>query len=212
LDPEDAGFASPGVTMGDFIRQVYTAAELAIAWSEVEGDPSAFPFGLELLESRYFRPERWVENSARLRPLLVPRDPSKIPMWVQGRLREAYDCIIQDLHLAAIALCRSALEAVVVDRARRFGVETTEPQSAAFRRLRVIAEDLSEVLPHLAASFEAVVTSGNQALHAPTKAQRALPIITPTSAEHFSFQCLLHLRRIVEALYADVPPNAVEGG
>ncbi len=191
-----------GIDLTSFMLDVYDRAEADVEDGVLDVDPAFYRLGRYVLDSPWFQPTRWLQNSARIGPTLVEKPIEGVPMWVRNRVDEVRACLVHDLHLAAIALCRSALEAAIIERGRTIGLEPFDVSGERTRKLSDLAYDLRRKRPELEGSLDAVVDYGNQALHAATKSQRVQHVVTPSSAERFSLHCFIHLRRILEVLYA----------
>jgi hypothetical protein len=138
----------------------------------------------------------------QFRPVFV--DPSAaVPSWVAGRMAEVHACLIHDLSLAAIAMCRATLEAALIDRALQFGVEPFARRTARkeTRKLSEIANDLKRVVPELRTSLDVVVTYGNQVLHAGSTGA-STDLLRSNAPASIALHCFRHLRKLVERLYA----------
>lgn len=169
-------------------------------WLERGFDPNAaFDFSQEPL----FQPDEWLENRRLLQPVLIDKATSKIRDHIRYRLIEIYRAFTFGLWMAAVALCRSAIEFAIKDSASRLGIEVARigvrgtPED---KRLAELISDVGEKLPALKVHLEAVRDTGNRVLHPKKRDVIAFPRVLRDEA----LQCIKATKKAVEGLYSSV--------
>ncbi len=154
---------------------------------------------LSLVRAEFFRPDVWWNNSRELRPVMVASsEVGLLPRHVRSALREAHQSYIFGNGRAVAALCRSILEAALLERGKALGFETltTHQGRERPRRLCDLARDLEERHPELDAPLGLIVDYGNDVMHS------LRPDPRPSFVMLYAKRSLDALRIVLEKLYS----------
>lgn len=161
-----------------------------------------------LVSMPWFQPDEWSRNFSLLEPVLVDRPASVMRDHVRYRLLEIYRAFAFGLWMSAIALARSLVEFSLRSTAPRFQISITREgpgERIEEKSLKQLGEEVSAHFPTaVASSIEVVRETGNRILH-PKKHD---VISHPKVMRAEALECIRAARKVVQALYSDLPTAA----
>lgn len=163
----------------------------------------------EILNKRFFAPDRWLDNLRLLRPVLIDQPRAKIPTHVQYRLREIYRAFTFGLWMSAIALSRSVTEYAIINNASRLRIDATRERKGKleFKPFGLLIAEIVSARPELRVSLEIVKETGDRILH--PKKKRDVDIISiPKVMREEALACITQSRIVIESLYT--APRAID--
>ena len=161
-----------------------------------------YGFAKLLVSSDYFQPDDWMTNINTLGPIFSPRKEEKFPKHIRIRIHEMYRSFLFGNWMSVLALGRSLLEYVIIDRRSSLGIEVYEKdQDGAERpkkisRLVDLAVETSFASP-LERDMKEITKYGNGVMHPEkTKKVRMYP---PTKTD--ALDCMQRIVKIIQILY-----------
>ncbi len=157
---------------------------------------------IEILNKRFFAPDRWLDNLRLLRPVFIDQPRARIPAHVQYRLREIYRAFTFGLWMSAIALSRSVTEYSIIHNASRLGIEATRERKGRreFKPFGLLIAEVVTARPELRVPLEIVKETGDRILH--PKKKRDVEIISmPKVMRDEALACITQSRVVIESLY-----------
>ena len=151
-----------------------------------------------LLYSDFFEPDRWLSNSEILQPIVGEKADNRLNLLLRQRLKELYRSFILGNHFAALALSRSILEYVLIEKSGKLGFDPHR-SDGDIKRLSRLIEDAAAALPKLKDAMELVCDGGNMVMH-PRKHKSNISSL-PSAMRSLALDSITAVRAIVEALY-----------
>ena len=115
-----------------------------------------------------FQPDDWAANRMSIRPIILGIDESRMPIRIKSRLTETHKAFIFGACMAAIALCRSVVEFVLIERAPRLGFKATylwHGQSERYLPLEDLISNVVVLRVDLESQLRLLQGTGNRILH-----------------------------------------------
>jgi hypothetical protein len=163
----------------------------------------AIETAFESIDIPWFQPDRWLENMALLRPLLLDRPVQSVQDHVRLRLTEVYRAFTFGLWMSAIALCRSLTEFALKQNAPRLGIAITHSLASGVleeKTFKHLSDDVCRLLPDLCTPLRSVRQAGNRILHPKGRHVIAFPHVMREEA----LDCIRATQTAVERLYLQV--------
>ncbi|MHB1897544.1 MAG: DUF4145 domain-containing protein [Metallibacterium sp.] len=151
-----------------------------------------------LLSSSFFEPDRWLSNSEILQPIVGDKADIRLNTPLRQRLKELYHSFKLGNHYAALALSRSILEYVLIDRAGALGFDP-HGSDGKFKRLSWLIDDAAAVHPEIKAAMESVRDAGNMVMHPGGHKTNVTSL--PGALKFAALESTKAVRSIVESLY-----------
>lgn len=179
--------------------------------NSVNDDPDALASAVDLrdaevlLFSPFFRPDEWVRNAKDIDPLMGKEIEFLLNSSVRTRLRELAHSFILGNYLAATGLSRSILEYVLIDKAKKLGINPSaqDPDHPGWmKRLGVLVEEFKDAKPALASDMESIVEAGNSTMH--PKRNESIALL-PLAMREKALTSIGALRRVIDSLYYPKP-------
>lgn len=151
-----------------------------------------------LLSSEFFEPDRWLSNSEALPLIVGDKADIKLNMPLRQRLRELYHSFVLGNDYATLALSRSILEYVLIDRAGALGFDP-HGSDGKIKRLSWLIDDAAAVHPEIKAAMESVRDAGNMVMHPGGHKTNVTSL--PGALKFAALESTKAVRSIVESLY-----------
>ena len=151
----------------------------------------------DLLGSMWFDPDMWEFNRRQVSPVIA-NFGQEIPKKLRSRISEAYRAYVFGNWLAVMALARSTLEYILIDKADAHGIGTRDEVNPKFtKKLSKLMKEYDSRYANLDTPMRYIVNSGDSVMH-PGADQRILEF---PKNEKCARKCIEHLRSCIEVLY-----------
>ena len=156
----------------------------------------------DLISSDYFHPDEWLKNIMSIGPIFSPREEKNFPLHIRDRVHQMYRSFVFENWMSVVALGRSLLEYMIIDRRSSLGIEVYEKDHDGVERPKKISRLVDLIATTDGAeSFEKdmreIIEYGNNVMHPEkTRKVRVFP-----SGRKDALDCMKRTIKIIQILY-----------